>query len=73
MAKMSETITTKELEECARLASKRAVDRAKAQKIPYTVQEGKKIVRHTEDGTTTVIQTLPKAYIKINSKHFKII
>jgi len=70
---MRETITTKELEECALAASKRAVDRAKAQKIPYAVQEGKKIVRHTADGTTTVIQTLPKAYTKVDSKHFKIV
>ena len=70
---MKEIITTKELQKCAQAASKRAVDRAKAKHISYTVQEGRNIVRHIADGTTEIIQTLPKAYVKVNNKHFKIV
>ena len=69
---MKKTLTTNELQKCAHLASKQAVERAVAKQIPYTVQEGKSIVRHIPDGTTEIIQTLPKAYVKLNNKRFKI-
>ena len=71
--KMREKISSKELMACADAASKRAVERAKARQIPYTVQEGKKIVQYSPDGRTKVLQTLPKAYVKLQTTHFKIV
>ncbi len=69
---MKNTITSRELAACAQAASKRAVERAQAKQIPYTVQEGRNIVKHAADGSTIIVQTLPKAYVKPTSKHFKI-
>ena len=70
---MKETITSKELIACAEAASRRAVERAQAKQIPYTIQEGRNIVQHAADGSTKIVQILPKAYIKPTSKHFKIV
>ena len=61
---MKEDITTDELAIQAKKASKRAIERAKALKIPYTVQEGKKIVKYYPDGKKEVIDVLPKAYVR---------
>ncbi|RKX41923.1 MAG: hypothetical protein DRP64_10645 [Verrucomicrobia bacterium] len=57
-------ISSKDLSACAKAASKRAVERAQAMRIPYTVQEGRKIVQHCSDGTKKTVETLPKAYFK---------
>ena len=62
--KKKETISREELQVCARAASKRAVQRAEAMKIPYTVQRGRSIVEHFPDGTTKIVGRLPKAYVK---------
>jgi hypothetical protein len=58
------TISTEELQACAKAASKRAVERAEALKIPYTVQQGRDLVEHRPDGTTKIVGRLPKAYVK---------
>ena len=69
---MKAQISSKELAICAKAASTRAVKRAQAQKIPYTVQEGRNIVKHAADGSKKVTHTLPKAYVKTNSKRFHV-
>jgi hypothetical protein len=65
-------ITSKELDSCAKAASKRAVERAKALRIPYTVQEGKRIVEHRPDGSTVVIETLDKAFVRADKKRYRV-
>ena len=65
-------ISTKDLKACAQAASKRAVERAQAMKIPYTVQEGRKIVQRQSDGTKTLVVTLPKAYVKPAIKRYRV-
>ena len=57
-------ITSEELKECASTASKEAVKRAKANGVAYTSQRGRDIVQHRADGTTKILETLPKAFIK---------
>ncbi|MFA6714395.1 MAG: hypothetical protein WCS27_03410 [Victivallaceae bacterium] len=69
---MKTRISSKELAVCAEAASRRAVERAQAQKIPYTVQEGRKIVKHFPNGNKEVTHTLPKAYVKTDSKRFRV-
>lgn len=59
---MKDEITTEELAAQAKKASKRAIERAKALGVPYTVQEGKKIITKHPDGSEEVIKTLPRAY-----------
>lgn len=65
-------ITGKELNACAQAASKRAVERAKALRIPYTVQEGRSIVKHHSDGTKEVIGTLDKAFVRPEKKRYRV-
>ncbi len=65
-------ISSKALQACATAASKRAVERAEARKIPYTVQEGRNIVQRNADGTKTVLETLPKAYVKPALKRYRV-
>jgi len=60
------------LQQCALQASIEAQERAKALKIPYTVQEGKSIVRRNPDGSKEVIGILPKAYTKPVKKTYRI-
>ncbi len=64
------TISSKALSACAKAASTQAVKTAKANNVDYTVQEGRKIVRHSSDGTKEIIGTLEKAYIKPAIKHY---
>jgi len=64
-------ISSKELQACAKAASKQAVERAKAMNIPYTVQEGLSIVQHFSDGTTKVVGTLSKAYVKPATRRYQ--
>ena len=61
---MKEDITTEELAVQAKKASKRAIEKAQALGVPYTVQEGKKLVKHYPDGRKEVIDVLPKAYFQ---------
>ncbi len=69
---MKSEISSKELAECAKAASKRAVERAQAQGIPYAVQIGKKIVLRHTDGHEELLETLPHAYLKTTKKRYKI-
>jgi hypothetical protein len=69
---MKNNISSKDLIACAEAASKRAVERAQAMNIPYTVQEGRKIVQHLPDGTTKVVEMLDKAYAVSSEKCFHI-
>ena len=69
---MREELSSNELNTLAHAASKRAVERAKALRIPYTVQEGKRIVEHRPDGSKKVIGNLPKAFVRPSSKTFKV-
>jgi hypothetical protein len=65
-------ISSEELIECARVASQKAIESAKTNGVPYTVQEGRNIVKHSPDGTTTVLDTLPKAYVRPKTKYYRI-
>ena len=65
-------ISSKDLEACAKAASKRAVERAKALRIPYTVQEGRNIVEHRSDGTKVVVERLEKAFVRTAKKHYRV-
>ena len=65
-------ISSKELNACAKAASTQAVRDARANKVGYTVQEGRSIVRHKSDGTKKVIGTLPKAYVKSPVKSYRV-
>lgn len=69
---MKDRISSKDLEKCAQAASKRAVERAKALRIPYTVQEGRKIVEHQPDGSKRIIGILVKAFVKPSARRFKV-
>ena len=69
---MKADISSKELAVCAKEASRQAVARAQAMKIPYTVQEGRKIVRRNPDGSTDLLETLPKAFVVLTKKRYKI-
>lgn len=69
---MKDSISSKDLEKCAKAASKRAVERAKALKIPYTVQEGAKIVEHRPDGTKRIVAKLARAFVKPSARRFKV-
>ena len=66
------TISSEELQVCAKAASQRAVERAVAMKIPYTVQQGRNIVEHRPDGTTEIVGTLPKAYVKPTVRNYHV-
>ncbi len=65
-------ISSKALSTCARKASTKAVKRAKASKVAYTVQEGRSIVRHNPDGTKSVVGKLPKARVKPTAKRYRV-
>lgn len=69
---MKDNITSKDLEKCAKAASTRAVERAKALRIPYTVQEGLNIVEHRPDGSKKIIETLKRAFVKPSAKRFRV-
>ena len=69
---MKSEISSKKLAECAKAASKRAVEHAQVQGIPFAVQEGKKIVLYHADGHKELLETLPSAYIKPAKKRYKI-
>jgi len=70
---MQEDITTEELAIQAKKASKRAIEKAKALGIPYTVQEGKRIITKNPDGSEDIIKILPRAYCVAPKKKLKII
>jgi hypothetical protein len=65
-------ITSKDLRDCAKAASTQAVRNAKASNVPYTVQEGRRIVQHQSDGSKTVVGQLNKAYAKPAGKRYKV-
>ena len=65
-------ISSKDLDACAKEASRQAVQSAQANKVPYTVQEGRNIVQHQTDGTKKVVGTLPKAYVRPLSKSYRV-
>jgi len=67
-----ETKVSKSLKKSARSASTLAVKQARANKVSYTVQSGKSIVQHRPDGTTKVVETLSKAYVKSSAKRYKV-
>ena len=69
---MNKEPTAKDLNVIAKAASRRAVERAKAMRIPYTVQEGKNIVEHLPDGSKRVIGTLDKAFVRPSQKTYKV-
>ncbi len=69
---MKSDISSKELAVCAKEASRHAVARAQAMKIPYTVQEGRRIVRRNPDGSKDLLETLPKAFVVPAKKRYKI-
>jgi hypothetical protein len=69
---MKDTISSKDLKKCAKAASKRAVERAQARKIPYTVQKGRNIVEHRADGSTKVVGILSKAFVKPAAKLYRV-
>ena len=70
--RLKSEITSEELRACAKAASTRAVERAQAQRISYTVQEGRNIVRHLPDGSTEVIETLSKAFVKPKTRRYRL-
>jgi hypothetical protein len=70
--KKKTTITREELQECALAASRRAVERAKALRIPYTVQQGRNIVEHRPDGSEVIVGRLEKAYVKPTATRYHI-
>ena len=70
---MKKNISSKDLAACAKAASTRAVERAQAMNIPYTVQQGRKIVQHKPDGTTRVVETLDKAYVKPAVRRYRVV
>jgi hypothetical protein len=65
-------ITSEELSICAIAASKEAIRRAKANGIAYTSQQGRNIVQHRADGTTKIIEILPKAFVKPAIKRYRV-
>lgn len=65
-------ISSKELETCAKAASRKAVRIAQEKKVPYTVQDGLKIVQHRADGTKKVVGALSKAYVRPSVKSYHI-
>ena len=69
---MKDEISTEELQQCALQASTEAQARAKALKIPYTVQKGKSIVRRNPDGSKEVVGKLPKAYVRPKQKCYRV-
>jgi hypothetical protein len=69
---LKDHISSRDLETCAKAASKRAVERAKALRIPYTVQEGKNIVEHRPDGSKVIIETLDNAFVRVKEKRYRI-
>ena len=69
---MKHDLSSDELKTLARAASKRAVERARAMKISYTVQEGKRIVQHQPDGKKKIIGQLKKAFVKPSQKSYRI-
>ena len=66
------TISSKALSACAKAASRQAVRAAQANKVSYTVQEGRSIVQHRSDGTKEVVGKLPKAYVKPATKRYRV-
>ena len=69
---MKEDITTEELAIQAKKASKRAIERATALKVPYTVQEGRRLVKCHPDGRKEVLDVLPRAYVKAPKQSLKL-
>jgi hypothetical protein len=65
-------ISKKALSTCARKASVRAVKKAKASNVAYTVQQGRSIVQHSPDGTTEVVGMLSKARVKPAAKRYRV-
>lgn len=65
-------ISSKALKACAKAASTQAVREARSNKVDYTVQEGRSIVRHNSDGTKTVVGTLDKAFVKPVAKRYRV-
>lgn len=66
------TISRQALTKCAKDASTHAVTTARASKVGYTVQEGRSIVKHKSDGTSTVVGTLAKAYSRSTERSYRI-
>ena len=69
---MKDEISTEELQQCALQASIAAQERAKALRISYTMQEGRKIVRRNPDGGKEVVGILPKAYVRPKQKSYRV-
>lgn len=67
-----ERITRQELIKSARMASRNAKTEAEAKNIPYAVQTGRNIVKHYPGGSTKTIATLPKAYVTLAQKSYRI-
>ena len=69
---MREELSAEKINAIARKASRLAVERAKALRIPYTVQEGLNIVEHRPDGSKKIIETLKRAFVKPSAKRFRV-
>ena len=65
-------ISSKELETCAKAASHKAVRVARAQKVAFTVQQGRSIVQHRADGSKKVVGTLTKAFVRPALKNYRV-
>ncbi len=65
---MKDEISTEELIACAKAASKEAEERAKVLKIPYTVQEGKSIVRYNPGGRKRSCRNTPESLRQTKGK-----
>lgn len=69
---MKDTISSKDLQKCAKAASKRAVEHARARHIPYTVQKGRNIIEHQADGSIKIVGTISKAFVKPAAKLYRV-
>ena len=61
MKKLKEDLTTKELIEVAKKATKRAWNENFAMNLPIIIEENGKIVKKYKDGRTVIIKPLKKA------------
>ena len=70
--KQKTEISSEELADFAKAASRRAVERAQVQGISVVSQEGEQIVRHHSDGKTEVLSTIPKPFVTPAKRRYKL-
>ncbi len=63
-------VSNKDLSKHAKAASRAAVRRACEMKVPFAVQEGKKIVKIFPDGHKEIVGQVEKAFVRIPKKRY---